>query len=165
VFGNTTKNFGTFQQSSYTRFTERMTKDRCALGRPSAPILWLYFTPPTVNTSRIPRKEGRVIGQRCVFYWGSCWLREKERNDSPTTTDSRRSGEMQAEGKQLVDRLVGENLSSFFLWHDSNNNKPRSTYIYIKWLESPVTWKLKFHIVDTVHLRHIKLRYKPTDAH
>jgi hypothetical protein len=22
-----------------------------------------------------------------------------------------------------------------------------------------------FHIVDTVHLRHIKLRYKPTDAH
>jgi hypothetical protein len=23
----------------------------------------------------------------------------------------------------------------------------------------------KFHIVDTVHLRHIKLRYKPTDAH
>jgi hypothetical protein len=24
---------------------------------------------------------------------------------------------------------------------------------------------VKFHIVDTVHLRHIKLRYKPTDAH
>jgi hypothetical protein len=22
-----------------------------------------------------------------------------------------------------------------------------------------------FHTVDTVHLRHIKLRYKPTDAH
>jgi hypothetical protein len=24
---------------------------------------------------------------------------------------------------------------------------------------------ITFHIVDTVHLRHIKLRYKPTDAH
>jgi hypothetical protein len=26
------------------------------------------------------------------------------------------------------------------------------------------TWKL-FHTVDTVHLRHIKLGYRPTDAH
>lgn len=38
VFGNTTKNFGTFRQSSYTRLTERKKEqEQCALSPPSAP--------------------------------------------------------------------------------------------------------------------------------
>jgi hypothetical protein len=28
-----------------------------------------------------------------------------------------------------------------------------------------VEFSQQFHIVDTVHLRHIKLSYRPTDAH
>jgi hypothetical protein len=31
--------------------------------------------------------------------------------------------------------------------------------------ETPKRYTTKFHTVDTVHLRHIKLSYRPTDAH